>query len=196
MTDDLIKKSLVKILVVKDLKSKAVFAHVVTQKGTDSEGYAIQKLVDDVKWLGYTKVLLKADNERAIAKLLTEALRVIKTDGVEVAREAPPAYDSRANGSIENAVKQVQGLLRTLKLSFEKCINGNTSDEHVVMSWMVEHVAFIFIANLRGSDGRTGFQRVRGKPFCKVLLGVMERCLYKLPIKGPEREASGKFGAC
>ena len=83
MTDDLIKKSLVKILVVKDHKSKAVFAHVVTQKGTDCEGYAVQRLVEDVKWLGYTKVLLKANNERAIAKLLTEALRVTKIDGVE-----------------------------------------------------------------------------------------------------------------
>ena len=100
--------------------------------------------------VGIHQGILKADNERAIAKLLTEALRVIKTDGVEVAREASPAYDSRANGSIEYAVKQVQGLLRTLKLSFEKCINGKVPDEHAVMSWMVAHVAFIFTARLRG----------------------------------------------
>ena len=50
--------------------------------------------------------MFKADNERAIVNLLTEALRVI--DGVEVAREAPPAYNSRANGAIENTLKQVQ----------------------------------------------------------------------------------------
>ena len=49
MTDELIKKALVKIFVVKDLKSKVVFVHVVTQKGTDSEGYATQRLFEDVK---------------------------------------------------------------------------------------------------------------------------------------------------
>ena len=61
------------------------------------------------------------------------------------------------------------------------------------MSWMVEHAAFILTARLRGSNGRTAFHRVRGRPFAKRLLCIMERCLYKLPIKGPQREAAGKL---
>ena len=48
MTDELTKTVLMKILIVKDLKSKSIFAHVVVRKGTDSDGYVVQRLVDDV----------------------------------------------------------------------------------------------------------------------------------------------------
>ena len=64
--------SAAKILVARDSKSKSVFAHVVPRKGVDGKGFAVQSLVDDVRWLGYTKVVLKSDNEPAIVKLLGE----------------------------------------------------------------------------------------------------------------------------
>ena len=55
----------VKILVARDSRSKSVFAHVVLMKGVDEAGFAVGALVDDVKWLGYTKIALKTDNEKA-----------------------------------------------------------------------------------------------------------------------------------
>ena len=196
LDDEAMKKAAVKILVVKDRKGKAIFAHVVPQKGVDVDGYSVARLVDDIKWLGYTKLLLRSDNEAAIISLLTAALRKLKTEGIaQVAREKPPDYDSRANGSIENAVKQVQGLLRTIKLGFEKHLGGLVPDSHPTFSWMVEWVALILTCRVRGSDGRTAFQRIRGRPFGKRLLEVMEMCFYKLPTKGPERDAAGKMGA-
>ena len=39
-------------------------------------------LVEDVKWLGYTSLTLKSDNEKAIVKLLSEALRELRISGV------------------------------------------------------------------------------------------------------------------
>ena len=83
----------------------------------NADGYLVARLREDVKWLGCATFLLRSDNERAILSLLKTALRKLKAEGIEqVAREAPPDYDSRSNGSIENAIKQVQGLLRTVKL--------------------------------------------------------------------------------
>ena len=117
LDDEAAKKAAIKILVVKDRKGKAIFAHVVLQKGVDADGYSVARLVEDIKWLGYTKLILRSDNEAAIVSLLAAALRKLKTEGIaQVAREKPPDYDSKANGSIENAGKQVQGLLRTVKL--------------------------------------------------------------------------------
>ena len=78
------KTSLIKILVVKDLKSKAIFAHVVPQNGVDADGYAVVRLIEDVKWLGYTKILRKTDNEKAMGKLLHDSLRRIKTEVLDV----------------------------------------------------------------------------------------------------------------
>ena len=51
-------------------------------KGSDEEGYAVQCLIDDVKWLGFSKVILKSDNEPAIVKLLADALKSLRVEGL------------------------------------------------------------------------------------------------------------------
>ena len=49
-------------------------------------------IVDDVKWLGYTKVVLKTDNEPAILKLLQETLRDLRIEGLDqVMGRIPPS---------------------------------------------------------------------------------------------------------
>ena len=101
-----------KVLVVRDLKSKSLFAHAVKCKGVGDDGYAVQCLLDDVRWLGYSKVILKSDNEPAIVRLLTDALKALRVDGIDQAMEEhPPPYDPQANGAIEIGVKLVKGAL-------------------------------------------------------------------------------------
>ena len=183
-------------MVVKDLKSKTIFSHVVPQKGVDADGYAVVRLVEDIKWLGYTKILLKADNERAIVKLLHDSLRRIKTDVLDmdqIAKEHPPSYDSRSNGSVESAVKAVQGLLRTLKLAFEERAGGAVPASHPMTAWLVEHVAWILITRAVGASGRTPYHVIRRRPFTRRLIEFGECCLYKLPTKGPRHDERGKL---
>ena len=163
-----------KILVVKDTKSKVVFAHAVRQKGVDDEGYAVARVTEDVQWLGYTKLILKTDGERAIVRLLRESLKAIKTTLADEAGQAsfenPPTYDPRSNGSVENAVKQVKGMLRTCKSCLEARVGSRIPDEHPIMTWLVEHVAWILTVRPNGEDGKTPFRRVRGRPFLKRCL--------------------------
>ena len=64
---------------------------MVPQKGVDADGYSVARLVEDIKWLGYTKLLLRSDHEAAIVSLLAAALRKLKTEGIaQVARGKPP----------------------------------------------------------------------------------------------------------
>ena len=79
-----------KLLVARDSKSKSVFAHVVPVKGVDAKGFSVSSLGDDVRWLGYTKVVLKSDSEPAIVKLLGEALRELRIHGLEQCLEERP----------------------------------------------------------------------------------------------------------
>ena len=193
--EDAPKKRCVKVLVAKDSKSGAIFAHVVPQKGLDADGYAVARIVEDIKWLGYAKLLVKSDNEPAIVALCNEALRRLRIEGItQASREGPPAYDSSSNGAVENAVKAVQGLLRTVKLGFERKANCVVPEEHPLLAWMVEHVGWILTTRVRRTDGRTGFHHVRGRPFHKRQVELFEQCLYKLPIKGPVRDAQAKLG--
>ena len=96
---DVDPRYVLKILVVRDMKSKRVFAHAVRCKGSDEEGYAVECLVSDIQWLGYTRVTLKSDNEPSIVRLLNDALKVLRVRGLEQAcEEHPPPYDPQANG--------------------------------------------------------------------------------------------------
>ena len=185
------KAAAVKVLVVKDARSKTIFAHVVRRKGVDDDEYAVRRLAEDVNWLGYSKVILKCDGERAITRLMRESLKRIKTDVVEGSFEHPPTYDPRANGSIENAVKQLKGYLRTLKLSLERKLGKRVPDSHATFAWLVEHAAWLLTVRRVGDDGQSPYQRIRGRPFNKRLVEFGERVLYKLHMRGPHYDSRG-----
>ena len=81
-------------MVVRDSRSKAVFAHVVPSTGVDEKGFAVDALVEDVGWIGYSRVTLKSDNEPAGVKVLAESLRELRVRGVEqTLEEHLPEYD-------------------------------------------------------------------------------------------------------
>ena len=69
-----------KVLVVRDVKSKRILAHAVRCKGSDEDGYAVQCLVDVTKRLGYSKVILTSDNKPAIVCRLADALEALRVD--------------------------------------------------------------------------------------------------------------------
>ena len=111
-----------KMLIVKDSLSLAVFAHAISKTGIDEKRFAVDAVVDDVLLLGFAKVILKSDNRPGIAKLVKEALSTLKVSGVDqVGEEHSPPYGSQANGSVENAVKPLKARMRTLKLCLELC---------------------------------------------------------------------------
>ncbi len=187
-----------KVLVAKEAVSKAIFAHAVDVKGADNEGYAVGRLVDDVKWLGYTKLALKTDNEPAIVKVLKDTLITARVEIPELQQateEHGARYDSASMGEVESAVKQVQRMLRTLKLCLEDRLKRRIPTNHPVMTWLVEHTAWILRNRVVGADGRTAHQRVRGRECGRREIGFGEKVLYMLPRKGPDHDARAKLAA-
>ena len=170
----------IKVLVIRDSRSKALFAHVVPSKGIDQKGFAVSSLVDDVKWLGYTKVTLKSDNEPAIVKLLSETLRELRIQGMEQAlEEHSPEYDPKSNGSAEVGVKLLKGHFRTLRSSVEDRLGYRIPVKHPVMAWLIRHAANLVTWCARGHDGQTAYQRVRLREFKTRLLAFGELCSFK-----------------
>ena len=168
-----------KILVAKDSATKSIFAHVVPTKGTGEDRYAVECLRGDILWLGHTRVLLQSDREPAIKALLQDVLKGVRVSVEQASEKAPAPYDKQANGSVENAVKQIQGQLRTLKSCLEARIGRKVPTEHAIMWWMVRHAAWLLNIRLKGHDGRTAYERTRGRAFPKKLTGFAEVCLYK-----------------
>ena len=95
------------------------------QKGVDPAHYFVDALIQDVAWLGYTRISLRSDNEPAILLLLKHALAEARFQIEEldqVVQEHPNTYDHAANGEIEATVKQVTGIIRANKLDLEQRI--------------------------------------------------------------------------
>ena len=178
---DLDPMEVLKVLVVRDMRSKSIFGHAVKCKGSDESGYAVRCLVEDVKWLGYSRIILKSDNEPAIVKLLADTLKSLRIDGVveQALEEHPPPYDPQSNGGIETGVKLIKGHLRTHRSALEARVGYKVPVAHPLMSWLVSHVANILTWYSVGRDGRTAYHRVRGRPFNGKLLLFGEYCRYK-----------------
>ena len=92
----------------------------------------------------------------------------------------PPAHDSKANGSIENAVKLVQGMLRTQLSCLQSRLRCKIPCQHPLMAWMVQHVAWVLTTRNRNKEGRTPYEKLKGKAFHKRMVGIGEVCLAKL----------------
>ena len=132
----------------------------------------------------------RSDNEPAILKLLEESLKALRVgvktgeavDDKEVSDEMrhyheqvgqqhPAKYDSNGNGEVENAIRRFSGLLRTVKLCLEKRLQQRVPTDHKVMSWLVEHVAWILTTRACGQDGITAYHRIKGKEYVKRTAG-------------------------
>ena len=193
-----IKGEIVKCLVVRCFASKAVFGHVIPCKGLDEDGIVVTKVLQNLEWLGHTRLIIKSDNEPAIQALAKRAVDLAKIelkDMEQVGKEDSVAYDSMTNGGTEVGVGLLRGMFRTLKLCLEQRIDKQIPIDHPMVSWLMEHSSLLLSALVRGSDGLTAWKRIRGRAFGQPLVPIGESVLYKYPTKGPHHNPHGNAGA-
>ena len=121
---------------MRDSKSGSTFAHGVPRKGLDDKGFIVPCVADDVAWFGYSRDILKLDNEPAIVAVLKETLKAVRVDGLvdRAPEEHPPPYYSQANGLVEAAVKSVRGMTRTLHVALESSLGCKIPAVHAIMT--------------------------------------------------------------
>ena len=88
---------IVKCILARCYETKAIFAHVVPQKGLDEDAFVAQTIAEDVEWMTHSKVILKSDSEHAIKALRREIMKRLRAKGIDVAPESPQPYDSKSN---------------------------------------------------------------------------------------------------
>ncbi len=188
------KGDVVKCLLLRCFLTKTIFAHVVPQKGLDEANVVCDFVLGCLQWLGHTRIILKSDNEpavEAVVKRVVELAKIEIKDLDQVSKEDPASYDSQSNGGTEVGIRIVRGLLRTLKLCLEQRIGKYIPVDHPVMGWLLGHVCMLQNILVRGPDGLTSWQRVRGRAFGQQLVGFGECVLYRYPGKGPHHQPDG-----
>ena len=128
---------------------------------------------------------MKVRDKYRIMEKHIELAKVECKDFNQLTQEQSAAYDLQANGGTEVGVRLVRGLLRTLKLCLESRIGKFIPVDHPIMPWMVEHACLLLNVLVRGEDGMSSWQRVRGRPFSQQLLGFGGSVLYRHPREGP-----------
>ena len=142
------------VLVVRDSRSKALFAHAVPAKGVDPARYAVDLLLADIEWLGYTRLSLRSDNEKAIVALLRESLKSLRVETIDqVLEEHSVPYDSQSNGMIEIGCQLVRGKAKIWQSCLESRIGHRIPPKHPLMAWLLEQVSFIMTARVREMTG-------------------------------------------
>ena len=113
MTNDDVKDSeqgYMPILVMLDRNTGKLNANVVPTKGINP--YAVKKAVQNINLLGYSKIVLKCDQEPAIVSLRDAIKRELGTTTVP---EESPVGESQSNGEVEGAIKLIKAQIRTMR---------------------------------------------------------------------------------
>ena len=164
-------------LQVKDEHSGTVWSSVVPAQGVDQ--YAINFVMACLNECGYTRVIMKSDDEPAI-KALKEAVK--GATKVEVILEEAKTGDHQANGAVEQAVNETKKQVRAMKSWLEEKLGVVIDDRHAILTWLARHANFLITRYRIGQDGKTGYERLKGKRWKRPMVAFGERIWFR-PLK-------------
>lgn len=158
------------------------FAHSTPSKGIQGESYwCAKRVAKDIDGCGAkdAKVQVMNDQEPAIVALQEEVrqLRRSKTFCVNSI-----VGESESNGRVENAIRQVQAKVRTLRSFIGSKLKTKIDLNSAFGTWLIRHSAEILTKFKVGTGGKTAWRRRRGEDCDKPLAICGEKVMY-LPLK-------------
>ena len=150
------------IVVAKDRETRMVMASVVPLKGASHE-FPARRIRAFVNELGceHVDIIIKSDQEPAIIDLVREVARLRAP--ANTLKEESPVGASASNGVVERGIQTCEGQIRVLKDALEARIRDKVKSDHPVLTWLVEFAAVLVNRYEVGHDGKTPFERSRGK---------------------------------
>ena len=170
------------VLIGREKVTGAYFASAVPTKGSSGR-FAVDKAIDYIHGQGDTgaRIVIKTDQEPAIctwAKDLVEA----REEGRTIVEQSP-VRSSGSNGRAERAAQTIEGQIRVLLLSLEEHLGFKVDAREPIVSYLPEFAAFLLNRLEVGKDGKTPYERTKGKK--SKVLGVHfgEKVLYKTRVE-------------
>ena len=160
------------LFVMIDEETGDKYARAVGQKGVGTEGemdWFVKDVSAEMKAWGHSggegsTLILKSDGEAAIIAVRE---KIGKYHGGRVIPEDPAKGESPSNGRVEEAGKTVREFTRVLKDQIEEKAQMEIHTSDVIVLWMVRWAAIMCSRYLVGSDGRTAYERRKGRR-CKL----------------------------
>ena len=170
-------------------------ATVVPVKGSSGR-FAVEKMVEFMEECGDAAmdVIVKSDQEPAILSLMKDLveLRGDSKDKRTVLEESP-VKSSGSNGKVERGALTIEGHLRVLKSAFEGRLKKSVDAERRVVTFMAEYAAYLVNRLEVGKDGKTAYERSRGKRAKVLGVEFGEKLLWKTRPKDKLEKLNGKW---
>ena len=156
-------------------------ATVVPEKGSSGR-FSAGKCLEFMEECGdgNCDVIVKTDQEPSIG-ILVQDIKEMRESRTVV--EESPVGSHQSNGIIERSVQGVEGQLRVLKSALEGRIGKRISAERRIVKFMAEYGAYLLNRLEVGKDGKTAYERVRGKKGRVLGVEFGEKLLWKVRPK-------------
>ena len=131
-------------------------------------------------------LLVKSDQEPAVKAILSDAGRVRSSEGGgRYIMEQSPVGSSASNGVVERAIQSVEQQVRVLKSAVEGRWGVKLETRHPVIPLVTEHAAVLLNRFEVGHDGKTAYERNKGKKAKVLGMEFGEAILWKRrPVGG------------
>jgi len=143
----------------------------VRQKGS-LDRYVVQSLVQWSQQLGFYAVILQSDGEPSMVDIVN-AIHDERTKPSII--RTTPKESKGSLGVVEQAHWSVESLLRTFMAFLKKKYGHAIPVTHRLIPWLVRHLGWTLTRHQKKNDGRTAYERIRGKPYKAITYKFSEK---------------------
>ena len=129
-------------------------------------------------------IILKCDGARS---MLAMRDAVAKFHGGIVVPESPAKNESPSNGYVEGAGRIVREFTRVFKFQIEGLARIEIESTDNILQWAVRWAAMVCSRYLVGADGKTGWERRRGRPCRLPVVRFGEKVWYQQIRDGKQK---------
>ena len=124
---------------------------------------------------------MKSDQEESIEALINEIGRRRKAEGStgKILPEDNPVGSSQSNGVIERAVQSIEAQVRVLRSALEERWSVKIEEDARIWTYIIEYAGFLLSRCEVDHDGRTAYERMKGKVATILGLEFGELIMWK-----------------
>jgi hypothetical protein len=173
------------VLVVRMRETKMVMASVVPGKSTGQ--FMAKRVMAFFRECGheFSEIIVKSDQEPAMMAIVTEIAKERAKKGAKgTIPENSPRYSSGSNGVVERAIGSAVAQMRVMRSALEDRLEILLGSKHAAWAWMAEYGGYLLNRQEVGHDGKTSYERNKGKKGKVSGIEFFEGVLWKRKPSG------------
>ena len=167
------------VMAGKEKNTGMTFATAVPTQGSSGR-FVVDKALEFVEEIGDygNSIILKSDQEPCMEYFQKDLIEV-REEGKTIPEESP-VKSSGSNGRVERGILGVEGQLRILLLALERRLKKRVDVRERIVQFMPEYAAYLMNRVEIGKDGKTAYERTKGKKATVLGIEFGEKLLYKV----------------